>query len=210
MARYTGPGHRMCKRVKQPLCGLSCCPMNKERLQKQSNDIPDSSTHRSRALIEQQKVRYHYGLTETQLKKYLVSIQKKEGPLDDILLRMLETRFDVIYYRLGFSRSLVEAREIIELGYVKINGSKVSIVSRPIHPGDIIEVRLDTPGHDIAVVSMDDNSKQLPYLQRDDSSFSGQLLRMPEVCEIPIRVNMELVIQYYDPEFRKFGYYSTS
>jgi small subunit ribosomal protein S4 len=93
-------------------------------------------------LIEKQKVRFSYGITERQLSNYVEKATSTKGMLaTDKLFEELETRLDNIVYRLGFANTRRFARQLVSHGHFTVNGVKTTIPSQQIRVGDVIAVR---------------------------------------------------------------------
>ena len=92
-------------------------------------------------LREKQRVKRTYGLLEKQFRDYFKKADRSKGVTGETLLVMLERRLDSIVYRLGFSTSRNEARQLVRHGHLTVNGRKVDIPSYQVRPGDVIEVR---------------------------------------------------------------------
>ena len=93
-------------------------------------------------LIEKQKVRFSYGLSERQLGNYVEKATTAKGvPAVDRLYQELETRLDNVVYRLGFASSRRFARQLVSHGHFTVNGIKSTIPSQQIRIGDKIAVR---------------------------------------------------------------------
>ncbi len=95
-------------------------------------------------LTEKQKLRFWYELKEKQFIKYVKAVianRKKEEAAADQLLRKLESRFDNMVYRAGFSSSRAQARQMISHGFFTINDRPVDIPSYEIKIGDVISLR---------------------------------------------------------------------
>ena len=99
-------------------------------------------TEFGRQLLEKQKVRLTYGLSERQFSKYVREAVALHGhrPVDT-LHRLLEMRLDNIIYRLGLTNSRRAARQMVSHGHIVINGVKTTIPSRAMRIGDVIGVR---------------------------------------------------------------------
>lgn len=95
-----------------------------------------------RQLIEKQKMRFTYGITEKQLRRYVDEAVAKEGhqPVA-ILMNRLESRLDNIVYRLGLAKTRRLARQIVSHGHIIVNGKKINIPSHKVKVGDSITVR---------------------------------------------------------------------
>ncbi|MCC6199104.1 30S ribosomal protein S4 [Candidatus Nomurabacteria bacterium] len=103
---------------------------------------PKALSDYGRQLIEKQKVRLSYGLSEKQLSNYVEKATHIKGmPVTDKLIELLETRLDNVVYRLGFTASRRAARQMVSHGHFVVNGKKVTIPSYAVGIGDIVAVR---------------------------------------------------------------------
>src|SRR5665213_594831 len=78
-----------------------------------------------RQLLEKQRVRFTYGLSERQLSNYAQAAMTEKDPSTE-LHRSLEMRADSILYRAGFSPTRRAARQALSHGHVKINGTRTT------------------------------------------------------------------------------------
>lgn len=93
-------------------------------------------------LIEKQKVRFSYGISERQLSNYVKSATQVKGmPVTDKLYEELENRLDNVVYRLGFAGTRRFARQLVSHGHFTVNGKKTTVPSQTVHLGDIVAVR---------------------------------------------------------------------
>ena len=92
-------------------------------------------------LREKQRVKRTYGLLEKQFRDYFKKADRMKGVTGETLLILLERRLDSMVYRIGFSTSRSEARQLVRHGHFLVNGRKVDIPSYQVRPGDVIEVR---------------------------------------------------------------------
>ena len=95
-------------------------------------------------LIEKQKLRMTYGLTEKQFRNLFEKAKRKTGITGEVFLTLLETRLDNVVYRLGFAKTRQAARQFVNHGHVLVNGGKVDIPSFQVSVGDEIGVREKT------------------------------------------------------------------
>lgn len=103
---------------------------------------PKALSDYGRQLIEKQKVRLSYGLTEKQLSNYVEkAMNSKGGSVADKLIELLETRLDNTVYRLGFASTRRFARQLVSHGHFTVNGKKVTVPSYAVRVGDVISVR---------------------------------------------------------------------
>ena len=103
---------------------------------------PKALTDYGMQLIEKQKVRFSYGISERQLGNYVEKATHTKGiSAVEKLYEELELRLDNVVYRLGFANTRRFARQLVSHGHFTVNGKKTTIPSQPVHIGDIISVR---------------------------------------------------------------------
>lgn len=92
-------------------------------------------------LIEKQKLRFNYGLSEAQLYSYYKQAKKSFKSTGLALLELLESRLDCIIYRSGFAPTIPAARQLINHNHFCVNNKKVNIASFLCKPGDLISTK---------------------------------------------------------------------
>ena len=92
-------------------------------------------------MLEKQKARFSYALTEKQFSKYVKIALVKKGNNMDLLYTMLETRLDNVVLRSGFVISRLGARQVVSHGHMMVNGRRVTIPSYQVKIGDKITIR---------------------------------------------------------------------
>ncbi|MEN9920338.1 MAG: ribosomal protein small subunit ribosomal protein [Candidatus Parcubacteria bacterium] len=109
---------------------------------KRSNKRPGQASDYKRQLIEKQKMRFSYGITEKQLRRYVDEAVAKEGhkPVA-ILMDRLETRLDNVVYRMGLAKTRQFARQMVSHGHIVVNGRRLNVPSHKVRVGDVITVR---------------------------------------------------------------------
>lgn len=93
-----------------------------------------------RQLLEKQKVRYTYGLSERQLSNYAHKAFEEKDP-SAALNTALEMRADNAIYRAGLAASRRAARQIVSHGHVTVNGTRITSPSYALKIGDVISIR---------------------------------------------------------------------
>lgn len=201
MGRYTGPKHKLCRRVGEPLCGSPKCPALKRPYPPGQHGSRTQNRKLSEygvRLLEKQKLRRIYGLMERQFHRYFERASRSRGNTGDILLQLLETRLDSLVYRLGFARTMAQARQLVNHGHIAVNGRKVDIPSYQVRPNDVISVR--EKSRDLAIIqeALETNRVEPPsYLSLDAERLEGKLLHIPERSEIPVAVDEKLIVEFY-------------
>ncbi len=102
---------------------------------------PGQMSDYKKQLIEKQKMRFSYGITEKQLRRYVdESFEKGNQPIADLIAR-LESRLDNVVYRLGIAKTRRLARQIVAHGHIMLNNHRLNIPSHKVKIGDIITIR---------------------------------------------------------------------
>lgn len=150
MARYTGPRVRIIRRLGL-LPGLTRkTAKNRTKTPGQHGKIVFTSTKTKRSslsddyrerLIEKQKLRFNYGLTEKQLFSYYKEAKRRTGATGTILLELIEARLDCVIHRLGFAATIPAARQIVNHGHILVNNKAIKIPSFICQNGDQITIR---------------------------------------------------------------------
>lgn len=107
---------------------------------KRSRGGRGGGTDYGRQLLEKQRVRYTYGITEGQLAKYAKKAYTEANPSLS-LHRALEERLDSVLYRSGFATTRRAARQMASHGHITINGVRTTVPSRALRKGDVFTVR---------------------------------------------------------------------
>jgi small subunit ribosomal protein S4 len=102
---------------------------------------PGQASDYKRQLIEKQKMRFTYGLTEKQLRRYVDEAMEKSHQPVSVLMERLESRLDNVIYRMGLAKTRRLARQIVSHGHICVNGKKMTIPSHKVRVGDMISVR---------------------------------------------------------------------
>lgn len=102
----------------------------------------NNQTEFGKQLLEKQKVRMTYGISERQFSNYVAQANATHGAVPaETLHRLLELRLDNVLYRLGLASSRRAGRQMASHGHIMINGVKTTIPSRAMRPGDRISIR---------------------------------------------------------------------
>lgn len=91
-------------------------------------------------LLEKQRVRYTYGLSERQLSNYAEKAFAQDDP-SKALHQSLELRADNAVYRAGLALTRRAARQIVSHGHITINGIRITTPSHHLRKGDVVAIR---------------------------------------------------------------------
>lgn len=91
-------------------------------------------------LLEKQKVRMSYGVSEKQFRNYVNKALETATPATT-LFELLESRLDNVVYRLGLAPTRRMARQLTTHGHMTLNGKRLDVPSAHITEGDVIAIR---------------------------------------------------------------------
>jgi small subunit ribosomal protein S4 len=209
LGRYTGPVCRLCRREGQKLflkgtkCYTDKCPVERRNYAPGQHGLAQARRRKAsdyaQQLREKQKVKRIYGVSEKYFQNLFEKAAKQQGVTGENLLVGLETRLDNVVYRLGFSSSRNQARQVVRHRHVEVNGELVDVPSYQVHAGD--EVRIAAADKDLLPVAASLESKTKPMMMRwlavDEGSRTGKMLERPTRADIPLAVQEQLIVELY-------------
>jgi small subunit ribosomal protein S4 len=150
-------------------------------------------------LREKQKLRRMYGVLERHFRNYYKKASQVKGSTGENLLRMLEARLDNVVYRMGFSSTRAEARQLVNHRGILVNDKIVNIPSYQLKAGDKIAVRERAKSQN-RIQSALNIAGQVGFpdwVVVDDKKMEGMLKALPERDEILPDMNENLVVELY-------------
>tara|TARA_R110000868_G_scaffold411716_1_gene707969 strand:+ start:12467 stop:13072 length:606 start_codon:yes stop_codon:yes gene_type:complete len=199
MARYRGPKQKKARRFKEPIFGASKALERKpygpgqhgrSRFQRKSEYAVQ--------LEEKQKAKYTYGLLEKQFRNLYEAATAKDGVTGEILLQSLESRLDNTVFRMGFTKTRRQARQLVSHKHIVVNGSTVNIPSYVVRAGDVISLRPKSRDLELVTDSLSSAPRnKYKWVEIDPKSKSGKFLYEPTLEEIPENINVQLIVELY-------------
>lgn len=206
LARYRGSTCRICRRenMKLMLKGDRCFS-DKCAFDRRSYAPGQHGQKRSKhsdygiQLREKQKVKRLYGLTEKQFRLLFKRADRMKGITGTNLLTLLERRLDNVIYRLGFSNSRNQSRQIVRHNHIVINSKKVNIPSYIVQVGDIIEVKEKSRKVNVIAESLDTVVRRgIPqWLELEKDQFKGVVKAVPIRDDITTPMQEQLIVELY-------------
>ena len=150
-------------------------------------------------LREKQKAKFIYGVLEKPFHNYYLKADRMPGQTGENLLRLLETRLDNVMFRLGFARTRMEARQIVDHKRVLVNGKCVNIPSYRVKEGDTIEIKekAKSSDHFKAILEITGGRLVPAWLDSDQENLKGLVKALPTREEIDVPVNEMLIVELY-------------
>lgn len=197
-----GPKFKIAKRLGAPIFVKTQTPQfakSEARRGRVSKRRPGNMSDYKRQLIEKQKMRFTYGISETQLRRYVKESTSKSHQPIALLMSRLETRLDNVVFRSGLAKSRQMARQMVSHGHIVVNGKKLTIPSHQVKVGDVITVREGSRSSalfenfverhvEVAVPS---------WLTLDAKKLEGSILSLPTYEPSETLFDPEQVLEYY-------------
>ena len=207
MARYTGPGCRICRRFGEKLMLKgNRCQTPKCAVEKRHTPPGEHAMRRRRKLSERgiqlrekQKVRYTYGVMERQFRRTFAEAERRKGITGETLLQLLELRLDNVVYRLGFADSRRQSRQLVRHGHFVINGRKTDIPSASLKVGDTVAwAEGSTKLEHYQIMAREIQSKYTPpWLSLDLQALTARVTGVPARSDVGGTIQEEEIVAYY-------------
>ncbi len=206
MARYIGSSCRLCRRerVKLFLKGIKCatdkCPVARRNYAPgQHGQRRVKFSNYGLQLREKQKAKKIYGVLESQFRLYFKRAEASKGVTGEILLQSLERRLDNTVFRLTFTLTRNEARQVVLHGHVRVNGKKVNIPSFQVKKGDVIELK---PNSKVAkrtreVIELAKDRGMPSWLKLDTQNLKGEIINLPLREDVGFPIQEKLIVELY-------------
>ena len=206
MARYKDAVCRLCRRegtklfLKGDRCFSAKCGIERRA-------YPPGQHGQGRArfsdygvqLREQQKVKRMYGLLEKQFADTMSRASRMKGRAGENLLVLLERRLDNVIFRMGFSTSRAEARQLVRHSHFLIDGRRASIPSMLVKQGAVITVaEKSRKVARIAGALETLESRSVPqWVEINKDAFEGTVKSLPVREDITMPIQEQLIVEWY-------------
>lgn len=202
MSKRPQAKHKIDRRLGVNLWGRAKSPFNKREYGPgQHGQNKKKPTDYATQLRAKQKLRgYYANIGERQFFRLYTEAVRRKGDSGHNLVELLERRLDAVIYRMKFVPTMFAARQFVNHGHVKVNGTRVTIPSISLKDGDVIEVREKSRQLALVILAIDAVDREIPgYLEVDHKAGTGKFVRGPKLEEVPYPVHMEpnLIIEFY-------------
>ena len=201
----TGPRYKLAKRL-----GVSV--FEKAQTQKFALSLDRSAKNKKRGggrgrqseygkqMLEKQKVRVTYGLTEKQFRGYVnKALGAHSAKPAEFLHELLESRLDNVVWRIGLAPTRRAARQLVAHGHVLVDGKKVRVPSHIVHVGDVLAVREGSKSHGgFEGFGERFAERTLPsWLTWDAKKMQGGLAQKPTMVSADPAGDLTTVLSFY-------------
>ena len=157
-------------------------------------------TEYGKQLVEKQKVKFTYGVSERQLTNIFREAKRHHGVAGHNLLALLERRIDNVVYRAGFAISRAHARQIVSHGVIILNGRRVTVPSITLRANDELRVKDKDSLRKLVRSNIERTStlRNLPtWIEVNADALQVKVTRPPARDEIPTLANEQMIVEYY-------------
>ena len=171
---------------------------------KTTNRHPGANTRKKYSeygmqLKEKQKLKFIYGVQETQFEHYYELAEKQAGITGENIIKLLERRLDNVVFRMGMAKTRREARQLVRHAHFRVNGKKVNIPSYLLKPGDVVTVKdssRSTPKFK-ELAELAETRLSPSWLEVDKENCKATLKTLPVREELDYEVNEQLIVELY-------------
>lgn len=203
--RYTGPRNKIARREGMDLDLKTPGSKAQASLLRKLNVAPGTHfksrrrkkvSERGRQLREKQKLRFLFGVSESQMKSLYTKAVAIKGNTGTILAQFLERRLDNVVYRSGFAPTRAAARQLVNHRHITVNGKVLSIASHELNQGDVITFKKESSTKIPYIeLVLESKSRIIPaWLER--KANSAKVLE-PSSEDLEKQVNMRQIIEFY-------------
>jgi small subunit ribosomal protein S4 len=195
-----GPKYKIARRLGAAVFEKTQSPKFALSEQKRKKTFTKARSNYGAQLIEKQKVRFTYGITEKQLSNYVKNvIEKNTKNQTDFVYQALERRIDAIILRAGFAKTRRQARQMVSHGHVKVNGVRTTVPSMHVTKDMIIEVKESSKSKGL-FTDFDERFKDVNvpnWLKVDAVKKSVSLIADPNYSSKESHFDLQAVLQFY-------------
>jgi small subunit ribosomal protein S4 len=200
MATFRGRKHDISRKVGYNIWERGKSPASK-RPYKPGQHGPNVRDNRlseyGEQLLAKQVIRRYYGMMEKQFFGCYERAQRMPGNASLNFLRLLELRLQTAVYRLGYARTIFQARQMVSHKHITVNGETVNIPSYRLKVGDVVGVRDRKQSRDIAKNNQYEGAPVPAYMEPDVPNMAGKIVALPEREDFPKFFEETKVIEYY-------------
>lgn len=201
MATYRGRKTDICRAVGFDIWGRPQSKKSRNRLYPTGQHGPNMEQRRRSEygdqLLAKQVIRRYYNLLEKQFANTFTKAQRMSGNTSLNFLRLLELRLSTAVWRLGYARTIFQARQLVSHGHVTVNGRMVNISSFLLKIGDVVAVRDREVSRKIARENAYEGAAVPAYMEADVPQFAGKIISLPEREDFPSFFQEQQVVEFY-------------
>lgn len=202
MSRYTGPRLKVMRALGIDLPGLARKSMQDRPQPPGQHGARKVSGRKSEfglQLMEKQKLRYNYGVSERQLRRVVLDAKKQKGATGGKIVEFLERRLDNLVFRAGFAPTIPAARQLVSHGHFALNGRRVTIPSIRLRVGDAFAPTEIGKKIDLIRATLEEPALDRPeWIAFDASTQTARLSHLPDGLDAaPFPLDLQRIVEFY-------------
>lgn len=202
MSRYTGPKARLVRRFGVNIFNTPKLDKILERRPHgpgmHGNNRAGKASEYKKQLLEKQKMRFMFGITEKQLRNYYLKAASGSEATDVALMKSVERRLDNVVYRAGFAKTRAQARQMVGHGMFNLNGRRVSIASIQVREGDVLEVREKSKSSPLFnEVKEEKDFESARWIESEQKALKAVVKALPTEEDIDKLIAAYLIVEFY-------------
>jgi len=156
-------------------------------------------TEFGRQLIEKQKLKFAYGLSERQFRNLFEEAKRLKGVTGHNMMILLERRLDNVVFRIGLATSRIQARQIVSHGHVYLNGRRLNVPSAVVSAGDVLSAKPREATKEMLRATLAGNSSRPvpPWLSINADTITASINSLPTRDQIPTVAEEQLIVEFY-------------
>lgn len=201
--KFTGPKAKRVRRQGVNLYGADKYDRILQRKPYGPGKSPKSRGGRRSAyaqqLLEKQKVRDMYGMSEKQFRRTYDQATKQSGQTGDAMKVLLERRLDNVIYRAGLAKTRLQSRQFVGHGLFMVDGVRVTSPSFMVKEGMKIEVRAKTKQSALFPQIVADHEKYVApdWLKVNEKSLTIEVVNLPHPEHGEQAIDAQQIVEYY-------------
>jgi small subunit ribosomal protein S4 len=198
--------YKVCRRLGSGVydkCQTQAFMVSEARHSKVKGKRPKALSDYGRQLLEKQRIRFAYGVSERQLRRYAAEAARIGIDPVSRMINMLESRLDNAVYRAGLAPTRSAARQMVSHGHVTVGGRKVTVPSYHLREGEAFSVR-DGSKTKPLFVNYKEASKQggapkssAPWITFDSENLAGSKIAEPNSENTEMVGDVRTVLEFY-------------
>jgi len=202
MSRHTGPRLKVMRALGVELPGLSRKSMQERPQppgQQGARKVAGRKSEFGLQLMEKQKLRYNYGVSERQLRRVVLEAKKQKGATGSKVVEFLERRLDNLVFRAGFAPTIPAARQLVSHGHIALNGRRVTIPSIRLRVGDAFGPTEAGKKIDLVRATLEAPALERPeWIALDAATQTARLSHLPDGLDAaPFPLELQRIVEFY-------------
>ncbi len=201
--RYTGPKAKKVRRQGTNIFGSDKYDRVLTRKPYGPGKGPKSQTSKlseyGKQLLEKQKARDMYGLSEHQFQRLYKEATQVTGQTGETFKQLLERRLDNAVFRAGFAMTRMQARQFVGHGLFTVDGIRVTIPSFRVKPGQVIAVRTQSKTSPVFAQVLGSHEKYSAptWLTVDNGSMKITVKELPGAEHGEQGIDVRKIVEFY-------------